>query len=91
MQIARVRKHIVATRKHEAYRGKKLLLVEPVDRDDAPAGDPILAVDLVDAGVNDLVLVSSEGRFARELFGASSPVRSTVIAIVEGIDFDLPT
>jgi microcompartment protein CcmK/EutM len=62
--------------------------VEPVDRHDAPAGEQIVAVDLVAAGVDDLVLVSSEGRFARELFGLSAPVRSTIVAIIDGIEFE---
>ena len=88
MQIARVLKHIVATRKHEAYRGWKLLLVEPVDRHDDPAGEQIVAVDLVDAGVDDLVLLSSEGRFAREMVGESAPVRSTIVAIIEGMEYE---
>lgn len=89
MQIARVCKHIVATRKHEAYRGCKLLLVEPVDREGKPAGEEVVAVDLVDAGVGDLVLVSSEGRFAREQFGMTAPVRSTVVAIIDGLDYEI--
>ena len=89
MQIARVHSHIVATRKHPAYEGRKLFMVRPLGRDLAPAGEALLAVDLVDAGVGDLVLVSSEGRFAREVTGATSPVRSTIIAVLAGVDFEL--
>lgn len=89
MQIARVVRNVVITRKHEAYRGRKLLLVKPLGRDLAAAGEEILAIDLVDAGTGDLVLVSSEGRFAREITGASSPVRSTIIAVLAGVDFEI--
>ena len=89
MQIARVLRNVVATRKHEAYRGKKLLLVQPIGRNEVPQGDQLLAVDLVDAGPGDLVLVCSEGRFAREVCGPDSPVRSTVIAVLAGVQFEL--
>jgi microcompartment protein CcmK/EutM len=89
VQIARVLCHVVATRKHAAYEGHKLLLVEPLGRELTTAGEELLAIDLVDAGVGDLVLVSSEGRFAREIAGATSPVRSTIIAVLAGVDFQL--
>jgi microcompartment protein CcmK/EutM len=89
MQVARVLKNIVATRKHEAYRGKKILIVQPLDRDDRPSGDQVVAVDLVDAGVGDLVLVSSEGRFARDTFGKNAPIRSMIVAILEGVEYEV--
>ena len=88
MQMARVLRNVVATRKHDAYHGKKMLLVQPVGRDEAPVGDQVLAIDLVDAGVGDLVLICSEGRFAREVCGQNSPVRSTVIAVLAGVQFE---
>lgn len=88
MQIARVLRNVVATRKHVAYRGRKVLLVQPLGRDLVPHGDQLVVVDLVDAGVGDLVLVCSEGRFAREVCGLDSPVRSTVIAVLAGVQFE---
>ena len=89
MQIARVLKNLVATRKHDAYRGKKILIVQPLDRNDKPAGEQVVAVDLVDAGIGDLVLVSSEGRFARETFGKDAPIRSMIVAILEGVEYEV--
>jgi len=88
MLIARVVRNVVSTRKNDAYRGKKLLVVQPLGRDQKPEGDEVVAVDLVAAGVGDLVLLTSEGRFAREIFGAEAPIRSTITAILEGVDWE---
>ena len=87
MQIARVVTHVVTTRKHHAYTGRKLLLARPVDSRGRYQGEPVVAIDLVDAGKGDLVLISSEGRWARECFGSDAPVRSTIVAVVGGVDY----
>lgn len=88
MQIARVRQRIVASHKHAAYLGTRLYVLEPVSPQGQPTGETVVAVDMVDAGVGDLVLVCSEGRWAREHFGAASPVRSTIVAVLSGIDVE---
>jgi ethanolamine utilization protein EutN len=88
MQIARVRGPVVSTRKHASYTGKKLLLVQPLGLRRQPQGDPMVAVDLVGAGTGDLVLVSSEGRWARERFGAEAPLRSLVVAVLADVEID---
>jgi ethanolamine utilization protein EutN len=89
MVIGRVVDRLVATRKHPAYVGHKLLVVQPVDRDSSPAGDQVVAVDLVDAGPGDLVLVASEGKWTRQRTGGDVPVRSAIVAVLAGVDYDI--
>jgi ethanolamine utilization protein EutN len=88
MQIARILGCVIATRKHAAYKGRKLLVAQPLDRVLRPQGQQLVAVDMVDAGVGDLVLVTSEGRWAREQFGDAAPIRSLVVAVLAGVDCD---
>ena len=88
MQIGRVSRRLVATEKHPVYEGKKILMVELLDAQKRRTGDTLLAIDQVGAGVGDLVLTCSEGRWARECFGQSAPVRSTIISVLAGVDVD---
>ena len=87
MQLARVVGTVVATQKHRAFEGAKLLLVQPVDLNDAPRGAPLLAVDSVGAGVTERVLIVLEGRAAGEALGRKgAPVDAAVIGIVDSVD-----
>ena len=69
MQIARVVGTVVSTQKHRKFEGAKLLLVQPLNLDDTPRGDVVLAVDGVGAGVHEKVLLVLEGRAAGEALG----------------------
>jgi len=87
MQIARVIGTVVATQKHRAFEGAKLLLVQPLSLDDRPRGVAILAVDGVGAGVNEKVLIVLEGRAAGEALGRKgAPVDAAIIGIVDTVD-----
>ncbi len=69
MQIARVVGTVVSTQKHRKFEGAKLLLVQPLNLDDTPRGNALLAVDGVGAGVHEKVLIVLEGRAAGEALG----------------------
>ena len=87
MKLCRVVGPVVSTAKHEAYVGHKLLCVQPVDEKGALQGTSFLAVDTVDAGEGDLVLVNSEGNSARQVIGVDKlPMRSLVVGVVDRID-----
>ena len=72
-----------ATVKDETLTGHKLLVVQPQLADGkSPDGDPLLAVDGLGAGVGQTVMITSDGRYARELLQAeANPVRWTVMGI----------
>ena len=67
--LARVVANIVSTEKHPHYKGQKILVVQPVDPEGKPKGKSLVAVDGVQAGIGDLVLVVDEGGSARAVIG----------------------
>lgn len=86
MKIARVIGNVVATAKHPDYEGRKLMLVRPETPDGEPAGSAGLAVDLVQAGPGDRVLLLSEGNGVRQLLGnETGPIRTLIVGIIDEI------
>jgi len=86
VRIARVAGTVVSPISHPFYEGRRLLLCDLVEPDGAPAGGYLIAVDVVDAGVGETVLVNDEGNSARQIFGIDTgPIRSVVIGIVDEI------
>lgn len=88
MYIARVFGNVVSTIKHPFFAGRKLLLVERLRLDGAADAKYDIAVDLVQAGPGDTVLVLDEGSSARQLLDAepSGPVRAVIVGIVDAVD-----
>lgn len=88
MILCRVHGSVVATAHHPSFDGKKLLIVQPLDDCGAETGDSFLAVDMVQAGAGDMVLVNREGNGNRQLLkmGAQVPIRSLIVGIVDDLD-----
>ena len=87
MRLCRVKGPVVATVKHPAYVGRTLLAVQPIDEAGREVGRSFLAIDHVQAGAGDCVLVLSEGNGVRQILGLSSPppIRSLIVGIVDQI------
>lgn len=90
MKVAKVIGTIWATRKEEKLSGLKLLLVQPLNLlDGTPDKAPIVAADIIGAGVGETVLIVG-GSSARSAAGDMSiPVDASVVGIVDGQDIDL--
>jgi microcompartment protein CcmK/EutM len=87
MFLGRVVGDVVATIKHSALQNRKLLLVQPLSGDGQPTGRPTIAVDAVDAGVGDHVLVVDEGNSAAQVLAERrGPVRTVVVGVVDEVD-----
>ncbi len=87
MLIARVVGELTATRKHPSHEGCKLLLVQPLNLDGSNKGDPVVAVDSVDAGMGDRVLLVSEGFSAMtSVERPNSPIDMAVIGFIDHVD-----
>jgi len=85
--IGRVSGEIHSTINHPFYDSRKLLVVEKTDPAGTPTGDYLIAVDVVDAGVGERVLVLDEGNGARQVFASDdAPVRSVVVGIIDHIE-----
>jgi ethanolamine utilization protein EutN len=83
MQLARVLGTVVATVKHESLTGVRLLVIQPVDHDDVPDGEPIVAADPLQAGPGELVEWTTGREAALALPVTFSPVDASVIAICD--------
>jgi len=87
MLIARIVGELTATQKHASHEGLKLLLVQPLNLDGTDRGDAVVAVDAVDAGVGDKVLLATEGFSAMTSVGRpNSPIDMAVIGFIDHIE-----
>ena len=87
MFLARVVGEVVATTKHAHLSARKLLLVQAEATAGRPVAQPVIAVDTVDAGIGDRVLVADEGNSAAQVLHASrGPVRTVIVGVVDATD-----
>jgi microcompartment protein CcmK/EutM len=85
MILARVVGTVVATRKDEKLVSSKLLLVRSTDPQGKADGGYLVAVDTVDAGVGEFVLVVS-GSSARMASGMKDcPVDAAIIGVIDEV------
>jgi microcompartment protein CcmK/EutM len=85
--LAKVVGTVVATRKDERLVSAKLLVARPIDPSGKPEGSYLVAVDTVDAGAGETVLIVS-GSSARMAAGLKDcPVDAAIVGIVDQIDF----
>ncbi len=86
MQLARVVGTVVSTRKDERLQGAKLLVVRIVDPHGKDDTAYMVAVDTVDAGANDRVLIVT-GSSARMASGLKDcPVDAAIVGVVDSVD-----
>jgi ethanolamine utilization protein EutN len=86
MIIAKVVGTVVATRKDERLVASKLLVARGIDPTGKPEGNYLVAVDTVDAGVGETVLIVS-GSSARMAFGLKDcPVDAAIVGVIDAID-----
>jgi ethanolamine utilization protein EutN len=87
MLIGRVIGDVVATQKDASHRGRKILVVQPLQLDGSDRGEPVLALDSVDAGVGDRVLLATEGFSAMTAVGRPhSPIDMAVLGVIDHVD-----
>lgn len=86
MRLARVTATVVSTIRHPFFEGRKLLLCHYAGPDGAVSGGYTIAVDTVEAGVGDLVLIVDEGNGARQITGTTNtPIRAVIAGIVDEV------
>jgi microcompartment protein CcmK/EutM len=86
--LAKVKGNLVSTQKNSYLVGQKLLLVHPIDLKDNYIGkNDVVAIDVVNAGIGDTVLLVQEGKAVQQILGhKNAPVHSIVVAVVDSID-----
>lgn len=88
MYIGQVAGTVVATIKHPMFQHHKLLLVERLELDGRVTARYDIAVDSVQAGVGDRVLVLDEGNSARQVLNVEpwGPVRAVIVGVIDDVD-----
>lgn len=88
MILARVLGNVVATQKNERYANARVMLCQPITLDGAETGATLLALDSVDAGEGDVVLIVQEGWGASTAATgvAGAAIDTAIIGVVDRID-----
>lgn len=86
MTLARVRGTVVATQRSDKVSGAKWLLVEDCDPSGKGQGEFLVALDMVDAGRGQLVLLAQGGGCRWTARTEDKPMDTLVVAIVDQID-----
>ena len=89
MLIARVIGELVSTQKHASHDGQKTLIVQPLNLDGTDRGDAVVAMDAVDAGIGDKVLLITEGFSAMTAVGRPQFSAVAECAVIGVPDDDL--
>lgn len=88
MRIAKVVGVTISTIKQEKLHARKLLVVRETDETGEIVGKPLVAVDVVEAGVGDLVLIA-QGSAARQTdMTDKSPVDTVIMAVIDSLEVD---
>ena len=86
MQLARVIGTVVATVKSDGLEGVKFLIIQPLDRQQRPKGDPVVAADAVHmAGPGELVYYVSAREAAVAMPNTFVPVDQAIVGIVDQV------
>lgn len=86
MFLGRVKGTVVSTIQHPKLDGRRLLLVERVDAAGRPTGASVIALDSVQAGLGETVLVVDEGNSSRQILDdKEAPVRTMIVGIVDQV------
>jgi len=89
MILGKVIGNVVSTIKLPIYQGYKILIVQPVNNKEEPQGESVLALDTVQAGVGDTILIIDEGNSSRLIMNnPTAPIRTMIVGIVDAIELN---
>ncbi len=83
MVLAKVVGTLVSTRKEESMVGLKFLVLQRVDLDGEPGAGFVIAADVVDAGVGEMVMYASGSSARQTVQTDKRPCDAVVMAIVD--------
>jgi len=88
MKIGKVIGTVVASRKVESLKGVKLLLVQPLDEDGAPSGEPVVACDTQQSGPGETVFYIGGREASLPLPEPFNPSDATITGIIDRVTRD---
>lgn len=89
MILARVLGNVVATQKNPRYSGARVMLCQQITPEGEDMPTTMIALDSVDAGAGDVVLIVQEGWGASTAATgeAGAAIDSAIVGVVDRIDF----
>lgn len=89
MILGKVVGTVVTTISHPSYKGRRLLVVQPLALPGQPEDGDFLAVDSTHAGIGDTVLVNREGNGARQVLQMPDAcIISVIVGIIDTVSLD---
>lgn len=86
MELGKVIGTVVATQKIPSIKNYKILLLQPLDADKNPIGNPIAAIDVIRAGRGSIVLWTKSREASHALDDEFAPVDASIVAIVDRVN-----
>lgn len=88
MYLGRVIGTIWATKKYDAVTGYKMQFVQPLNANLAKIGDPIIALDTVGAGPDEIIYYVTASEAVIPLDVDMAPVDASIVGIVDSINVE---
>ena len=86
MQLGRIIGNVVCTVKNDSLVGKKLLIVQPIDRHGRDKGKPFVAVDSVGAGAGETIYWCRGREASFPFLPNEVPTEATIVGIVDTVN-----
>ncbi len=89
MILAKVLENVVSTQKNRSLDSKIIFVVQPIDENGSKVGSVFLALDRVQAGPGDTVIVCREGNGCRQILSDDgAPVNAVIAGIVDAVNLE---
>jgi microcompartment protein CcmK/EutM len=89
MILGKVLDNVVSTEKNSSLDSKKIFVIQPIDEKGQKSGSVFLALDSVQAGTGDTVIVCREGNGCRQILADDgAPVNAVIAGIVDAVDIE---
>jgi len=88
MFFGKVIGNVWATKKYDALKNLKLMIVQPLSAEKKPLGEPIIAVDTVGSGPGEVVVYITASEAVIPLPVDFAPVDASIVGIVDTIHLE---
>lgn len=89
MFLAKVVGNVVSTQKHEKLIGNKLLIIKKLDeKENIIQNEPIVAIDTVGAGINEIVIVVMGSGARKASNTIDIPTDASIVGIVDSVEWN---
>jgi ethanolamine utilization protein EutN len=88
MKLGKIIGRVVSTVKVDSFEGLKFLLVQPLDEKLELAGDPIIAVDTVQADIGQIIFYETSKEASRVIEREMNPCDAAIMGIVDNLNIE---